>query len=219
MYKRRNGVGHLEYFLKVPKLYVHFRISDIQIDEGERQGHIMNNFSLQFDVDVHFPCPKFFVYFFFEDKEFLQTSPEESDVITLEDFPVLSIPKTNDKGWNQFITTEYIDDQDNFDNKVPLTISFIELIGDIRKVIDYTKSIYLSPGLFVDIKLFNNGKEIPLKVDWNTYEIKTNTIMDNIKSHLVLYVDNKYLNETIMKLREDKKNRVTPYMQSKIVRN
>ena len=179
----------------------------------------MNNFSLQFDVDVHFPCPKFFVYFFFESKEFLQTSPEESDVITLEDFPVLSIPKTNDKGWNQFITTEYIDDQDNFDNKVPLTISFIELIGDIRKVIDYTKSIYLSPGLFVDIKLFNNGKEIPLKVDWNTYEIKTNTIMDNIKSHLVLYVDNKYLNETIMKLREDKKNRVTPYMQSKIVRN
>ena len=73
--------------------------------------------------------------------------------------------------------------------------------------------------MFVDIKLFNNGKEIPLKVDWNTYEIKTNTIMDNIKSHLVLYVDNKYLNETIMKLREDKKNRVTPYMQSKIVRN
>jgi hypothetical protein len=219
MYKRRNGVGHLEYFLKVPKLYVHFRISDIQIDEGERQGHIMNNFGLQFDVDVHFPCPKFFVYFFFENKEFLQTSPEESDVITLEDFPVLSIPKTNDKGWNQFITTEYVDDQENFDNKVPLTISFIELIGDIRKVIDYTKSIYLSPGLFVDMKLFNNGKEIPLEVDWDTYEIKTNTVMNNIKSHLVLYVDNKYLNETIMKLREDKKNRITPYMQSKIVRN
>ena len=43
--------------------------------------------------------------------------------------------------------------------------------------------------------------------------------MNNIKSHLVLYVDNKYLNETIIKLREDKKNRVTPYMQSKIVRN
>jgi hypothetical protein len=69
------------------------------------------------------------------------------------------------------------------------------------------------------MKLFNNGKEIPLEVDWDTYEIKTNTVMNNIKSHLVLYVDNKYLNETIMKLREDKKNRITPYMQSKIVRN
>ena len=219
MYKRRNGAGQMEFFMKVPQMYVHFRISDIQIDEGERQGHIMNNFNLQFDVDVHFPCPKFFVYFYFETKEFLQVSPEESDVITLEDFPVLSIPKTNDKGWNQFITTEYVDDQENFDNHIPLTISFIELLGDLRKAIDYTKSIYLTPGLFIDMKLFNNGKEIPLEIDWEKYEIKTNKVMTNIKSHLVLYVDNKYLNETVMKLRGDKKNRITPYMQSKVVRN
>lgn len=219
MYKRRNGTGNKEYFVKLPKMYVHFRISDIQIDEGERQGHLMNNFNLQFDVDVHFPCPKFFVYFYFETKEFLKTSPEESDIIRLEDFPVLSIPKTNDKGWNQFITTEYIDDEENFKEKVPLTISFIELLGDLRKAIDYTKSIYLTPGLFIDMKLFNNGKEIPLEIDWENYEIKTNKAMTDIKSHLVLYVDNKYLNETIMKLREDKEHRITPYMQSKVVRN
>ena len=43
--------------------------------------------------------------------------------------------------------------------------------------------------------------------------------MTDIKSHLVLYVDNKYLNETIMKLRDDKQNRITPYTQSKVVRN
>ena len=179
----------------------------------------MNNFNLQFDVDVHFPCPKFFVYFYFETKEFIKTSPEESDIIRLEDFPVLSIPQTNDKGWNQFITTEYIDDEENFKEKVPLTISFIELLGDLRKVVDYTKSIYLSPGLFIDMKLFNNGKEIPLEIDWEHYEIKTNKAMTDIKSHLVLYVDNKYLNETIMKLREDKEHRITPYMQSKVIRN
>ena len=69
------------------------------------------------------------------------------------------------------------------------------------------------------MKLFNNGKEIPLEIDWEKYEIKTNKVMTNIKSHLVLYVDNKYLNETVMKLRGDKKNRITPYMQSKVVRN
>ena len=69
------------------------------------------------------------------------------------------------------------------------------------------------------MKLFNDGKEIPLEIDWENYEIKTNKVMTNIKSHLVLYVDNKYLNETIMKLRDDKKNRITPYMQSKVVRN
>ena len=77
-----------------------------------------------------------------------------------------------------------------------------------------TQSVKVALSTIRDNQLYTrpNGSQVRGR------ELK-NSIMDNIKSHLVLYVDNKYLNETIMKLREDKKNRVTPYMQSKVVRN
>ena len=128
-------------------------------------------------------------------------------------------PKVNDKGWPQFITTNYEDDEDNFKEKKPVVIYFDDLVGDLRKVIDYTLSIHLSPSMFIDFKLFNEGKEVKLQIDWLKLTLTTENALQNIISYLVLYVDTNYLNTQIVKLKNEEDERITSYVVAKNVRS
>lgn len=220
MYKRRNSTGTLQYFLKMSDAYMHMRISEIRMDEGERQGHVMTNFGVDFDVEVRFPAPKFYAYHTFKDIKYIQgESDHDNNVIIIDDYPIAKIPKLNAKGWNQFISTDYLDDQENFDAKKPLSVCFSDLVGDIRKVIDYTMEIYISPSVFIDLKLFNMGNEVPIDIDWRNYTVNTKTAMMDRRSVLVFYVDTNYLNNHIINMKGEDKERINSFHESKVVRN
>lgn len=217
MRKRRNATGTYQYFIKIPNSYVHLKISNINIDEGERKGHINTDYNLDFEVEVRFPSPKFYAYYSRIEYHYIQDTDPNSGIINLYDYPVV-VPKVNDKGWQQYLTTEYIVDEEEFEEKKPISVDFSELVGDIRTAIDYTKSIYLSPSLFVDMKLYNNGVEIESAIEWNSYTVTTKNPIKDRKVYMIIYVDLNYLNNNIIKNTQADKNRITPYKESKIVR-
>lgn len=214
MRKFTTSLGRFQYFMKVQNMYFHIKTNNVSLDEGERKGHIMTNYNVEFEAELLYPAPKFFAYYTMEKREFLQEQTGANSY-TEYAFPIANIPTTNEKGWDQLLTTNYEDDMENFNAKKPVVIAFDDLIGDLRKVLDYTKSIYLSPAIFIDFKLFNEAKEVDITVDWLKMTITTSKFLSNINSYLVMYVDKKYLNEQVLKIRKVENERITPYIKSK----
>lgn len=205
MYKYRCINGKDEFFIKVPGLYIHHRMpTDISLDDGERQGHISSNYIIEFEVAVRFPEPQFFSLYSQKIRESISYVEDDQLITYASGFNI--VPPINEKGWNQFMSTDIIEE----DRSKILTIDFKELFdenSDIRKVIDHTMSLYISPAIFMDIKLYNNNKEVPYDIDWCTLVMRPKEILQHVKSHISIYLDTKYFNEHLISLNKLNKTR------------
>ena len=116
------------------------------------------------------------------------------------------IPDVNDKGWNKILTTEWVEDE--LDK--PLKIEFEELISgsDVEKVINYNKSMYLSPSNFIEFKLYNDGHYIDSAINWDTLTLFTKVKPKSMKTAIAVYVNLGYVNDQIIQMEDMKKDRL-----------
>jgi hypothetical protein len=197
VYKFRGTKGECEYFMKMTKMYIHLRASEVDIDDGEREGQTDNNFIVSINVECLFPVPKFYAYY---SKVNHQFAINNSDLkCTIYNLYIGPVPYINEKGWNQYMTTDYIEDLDIYRKHEKSKICFKELIkssmeNSLFKISEFTKDMFISPSAFIDIKLFNNNHEEPIDIDWNTYTITTQNVLKEQISELVFYVDLEYIN-------------------------
>ena len=69
----------------------------------------------------------------------------------------------NASGWNRYMETTYTEDNDEYNKHELSEIMFREVIettaikNSLFKIAEYTKSIFISPASFMDIKLFNGS--------------------------------------------------------------
>lgn len=214
LYKLRCSTGNNEFFVRVPNLYVHHRVpNDLEIDEGERQGHISSNYTLEFHATLRFPCPFFYAYYTETEQEKVVFITDDGEMSYASNFNYM--PQINSKGWYQYITTEY----DEEDITKPLVIDFNELFAngdkesqqdtDMSKLIKYTKSLKINPGVFMEIKVFNDRKEIPYILDWDTLKMTLKQLVTSPKTFISIYVDNKYFNEQLININEYTKSRMS----------
>jgi len=212
MYKLRSIKGKYEYFIKMSEMYIHTRTNNVSVDDGEREGQLINNFIVDFDCVVRFPVPKFYAYYSLEQHELIRGQKMDG-TYTVYDLCMTNIPQVNSKGWNQYMTTEYLDDDANYKAKTPVEISLEDLFsgtgkGRLKEIADYTKSLYLSPSVFIEIKLFNDTKEVETEIDWTNYTLKSKIAMVNIKSFIVIYTDLGYINEQQIAINKYKDSRI-----------
>lgn len=203
LYKLRNVNGNSEFFIRVENLYVHISTPEISADDGDREGYLQTNFIVEMQSTVRFPCPKFYNYFSYKEHEELRFT-EDDGTTGAYMINLAIVPNVNSKGWNQFMSTDYIDS----DLSKMLVIDFNELIGDLRTVIDYTKSIFLSPELFIEVKLVNDFKEKACTINWTDMTLTTSDLMTNESSHIVFYVDLNYMNSQLTNLEKYNKDRL-----------
>lgn len=195
-YKFRCVNGKNEFFIRMSDIYIHIATPDINSDDGEQEGQLMTNFVIDMNATVRFPSPHYYSYYsksYHEDiisgSPYYDSNSSNSFVAKLP-----NIPKINSNQWPQYITTEY---EDN-DLDIPLSIDFADLFeGDLKKIIDYTKYMNISPSIFMDINIYNNGDLIESTMDWNTLILTTNDKVINPISFIVLYCDLEYINNTL----------------------
>ena len=77
------------------------------------------------------------------------------------------------------------------------------------QVIDKTKSMYISPAVFTNIKLYNNFEEIPIRIDWDNFDIilLNERELDIDESDITIYVDLEYMNEQLILIKNMNENR------------
>lgn len=218
MYKFRGTKGEYEYFVRMEDMYVHLKAEGADLDEGEREGQTDNNFVVSInEIECLFPAPMFYVYF---SKCFHKFSPivaiKNGATYSFQNFSLGTIPCINSKGWRQYLTTDYVDDELTIaccNKTTPKPIQFKELLVSeasysLFDVCEYTKNLFLSPATFIDIKLFNAGKEQEIDIDWNTYTITPKKELSEMASQISIYVDLEYINSYTVRRDDGLNNRV-----------
>lgn len=207
LFKYRTINGKSEFFLRFREVYMHIDCTpSLSADDGEREGMLHTNFIIDMNVTLKMPTTKMFTYYSLEKHEQIENvETVDNNGIGLFSIKIPSIPEKNEKGWGEYLYTEYFCE----DKKEPLTIQFGELFegSDIEKFINYTKSIHISPLIFIDFKLFNNGEEIKYNIDWDNLVLTTDKLMVSDTTNIVVYADLDYMNKQLVNMEELYKDR------------
>lgn len=209
MYKLRYVNSKEEFFIRANDVYIHTRVTDISVDNGERVGQLMNNFTIEINTETRFPAPQVYILYSLQENLMINKGAEVgSDEIVkfINTIRLQHIPDTNDKGWNSYVRVDVV--EENLTETIKINFSPLFEGTDIQKVIDYTRSIRISPATFLDIKMFNKGKELPLKINWETFDVEAEELHTDSVSLAVVYIDNNYVNSTLTVINEMMKSRL-----------
>lgn len=204
MYKLRCTTGNDEYFIKVPNCTVHIKSELPTMDEGERSNSITTNYNIEFPLEVEMTAPYCYTYFSQkEDHVYLNAgSTINDDVTAIMQASLTVIPNEDRNHWALLTATEY--GVDECDIGKPLDINFKELFAgtEIGMVLDYTQKISISPAVFLNFIIFNDSKQLKYTMDWEsmTAHIDEGIVVD--RTVIGIYVDMKYVNNTIIFLKE-----------------
>lgn len=204
LYKLRTINGRCEFFIRIK--HCHTRIScleGVSVDDGERQGSLDSNFHVEFAATLLFSVPAIYSYQSMQEHTIM--NKEVGDIKALYQIISVKPPEVNTKGWGQYLTTQWIDDTLELKE-----IKFEELLGneDLQRVIKHNVDIGLSPSIFMEIKIYNGQREIPIYIDWENYTIKINRKVIHDVSDIAIYADLGYINNTLDNIDNLSKDRI-----------
>lgn len=210
LYKYRCINGNNEFFVRIPDANMHLNIPvDINIDDGTRVDQLSKNFGLEFTVAVNMMAPKFYVYHSMNEHLIIERGGyiESSDnpyVINTIKLP--TIDKVDEHGWNQYLQTEYEEDELTDE----LCIHLYELFenSDIEQLLKYTIASGLSPAIFLNFRVYNGGDRLDIDIDFEHLIIHSRGPVTSCISNIIVYANLEYINEQLIAAKEMYKGRV-----------
>jgi len=198
LYKYRRLTGKFEFFMRMNNMYVHLDCRDeLDLDDGEQVEQTKTNYIIEQRVGLDIVVPKFYAYYS-RNKHEIKQSTSFKYTSHVANIQLPDIPDVNDKGWNKYYEVDIEED----DLKKPLHLEFEGLFNDdseeielIKKIIDHNNECLISPSIFIELKLFNDGQEINYTIDWKNFTLESENILNSCFTHLLMYIDRKYLNE------------------------
>ena len=192
-YKRSNATAREEYFVRVDHLPVRLLIKDVNKDDGNKYGHISDDYGIEMQVEVRFPSMQLYVYFTRE--EFTQITFGE-EVYNIDNTLMMSLhyyddpPAINDKGWKLTINAQWEEDKPG-----NINIDLNELFnGELSQVSNYLVSKFISPAVFLDVQIYSGGIKLKPDIDWGEMKLHAINPTDKLVSTIAIYIDLEYLN-------------------------
>lgn len=211
IYKRSNVNNKEEYFVRVSHLPIRIAMESISKDDGNKVGHLSDNFGIEFNINVRFPSMQLYIYYTKSENRFV---PRDKELYSIDNALLMAIhymddpPAVNDKGWNLYVKCDW--EEDNY-NSIEIDIAQL-FNGELSKMIDSHIKRFTSPNLFMDIHLYNDGIKLDnVNIDWSNMKIHYNGKVNKLISTLAIYVDLNYLNTQRIEQYQDKGNsRIVP---------
>ena len=212
IYKFRATNHHEEFFLRVTDLFTHITTKDkLDVDDGEKIGQIDSNFTITMQAVLKIPVPQFFALYNEKPLPYILTTGQGS--IPLYSVGQFDIPDTNERGWEQLINTTYMLDphETEFDIS-PLFKS--NKTQDINKVKDFCNKNFISPKVFIDIKMYQeyagSYREVPYGIDYDTMKVTLGQdLVEEQNLYIGIYIDKQYMNNVLTTLGEFEKTRLS----------
>lgn len=200
VYKLRTINGNNEFFIRVPNVFAHIAAAEkLQVDDGEREGALDNNFHVDMNCTLRIMVPHYYVYKSAQKiTKFIPTM--DSNVFGMYTIKIFDIPEINDRKWNKYIVTGYEFNKNDL-NKKDIHIDISPLFNkQMMKVIENHIKMDISPSSFLDLVLYNYSVDSECSIDWvNMHLIIPEAISGRI--HIVIYIDSEYYNEQILNLK------------------
>jgi hypothetical protein len=223
LFKLRAINQHIEYFIRINDLYTHIAVRDkLQLDDGERDGKLDSAFHIEMQAVLEMPVPHYYVYYSADEltlpvtiseagvNEYNSTTTNESGGCSaIYSINILELPKVDEHGWNQAVTTEY--QLDEGEEYIDLSAIFSGS-NSLTRAIDNNTKIGVSPSSFINIVVYRDddiSKLIPFKIDWYKKHIVFKKPESEGIAHIVIYYDREYVNNLDKDLDNLRKNRIS----------
>lgn len=192
-YKRSNINAREEYFVRVDHLPVRLLVKDVVKDDGNKYGHISDDFGIEMQVEVRFPSMQLYIYFSREEFTNINIG---SEVYNIDNTLMMSLhyyddpPPINDKGWKLTINAQWEEEKPG-----DINIDLNELFnGELSQIANYLTNKFISPSVFIDVQIFSAGIKLDTDIDWGDMKLHAYNPSDKLVSSLAIYVDLEYLN-------------------------
>lgn len=207
-YKRSNVNAREEYFVRVDHLPVRLLIKDVTKDDGNRYGHLSDDFTIEMQVEVRFPSMQLYVYF---TKEEFTEIAFGKEAYNIDNTLMMSLhyyddpPAINDKGWKLTINAQWEEEKTGLIN-----IDLNELFdGELSQISNILVSRFISPSVFIDIQLYSAGTRLEdVNIDWGNMKLTANNPTNKLVSTLAIYLDLEYLNSVRVESYGDNSSKV-----------
>lgn len=221
MYKFRKATGNFEFFMRVPMLPVHVDMQDkLRPDDGEMQGQLHTNYSLEMSATFRMPAPQFYVYYTKEPIHYNFSKQErddkEKDSFDLCTYKIVDIPLVNSRGWEKFVWSKYeYDEDDHGEIDLGGLIGSDTVHSEFYNIIKTTMDAGLSPNVYLDITLFTadpgHDDIVNTRIDWENNKIIVNDDLVPQILYIAMYVDMDYYNRTLQELDRMGSNRMVQH--------
>lgn len=208
-YKRSNATAREEYFVRVDHLPVRLFIKDVTKDDGNKYGHIADDFGIEMQVEVRFPAMQLFVYF---TKEEFTKITFGDEVYNIDNTLMMSLhyyddpPPINTKGWKLTINAQWEEEKPG-----SIDIDLNELFdGELSQISNYLVSKFISPSVFIDIQLYSGGIKLDTDINWDDMKLHADNPTNKLISTLAIYIDLEYLNSLRVESYGDTSDKVLP---------
>ena len=200
MYKYRALNGKNEFFIRMKDMYVHVRPTDLSADDGEREGQMSNNFTIELNTETRFPAPQMYAYYSNNCHKLKEVYgawyQPDGPITTCYTFKGTEIPDENKYGWPLYLNTTYEEEEAT---NYYLNIDLSELLEkDFGDCVKDCLSKGLSPSIFCDFIFYNNGEYIDGSIDWNSLTFKSKSIVKSSGTYIGIYIDNDFLSDFIL---------------------
>lgn len=192
-YKRSNVNAREEYFVRVDHIPVRLLIKDVTKDDGNRYGHVSDNFGIEMQVEVRFPSMQLYVYF---TKEELTKITFGDEIYNIDNTLMMSLhyyddpPPINTRGWKLTINAQWEEEKHG-----SIDIDLNELFdGELSQISNYLVSKFISPSVFIDIQLYSGGIKLDTDINWDDMMLHADNPTDKLISTIAIYIDLEYLN-------------------------
>lgn len=199
-YKLQGGTGNREFYRYYP-VTIDTLLDSLSIDDGEKSGHINDNFKITFSVRMEFYTTGFYYLFSNSIKPIIQSDISDSNIIvpTYTDV-ILNEDLELENGWELFTHVSFqLESRDD-------TIKFDEIVNvSIKEAIKYHLKNGLPMRELLDIKIRKQGNLLferkEYTIDYENLVIKFNDKNYNFYTYtLYLSINVLYLNNLIREI-------------------
>lgn len=194
IFRFNSMTGREDFYVRIDNVPVRFGMESINKDDGNRAGHLTTDFGIEMNINVRFPGMQLYVYHTKSEQIY---STQSKSAYNIDGAIMIAIhqmeppPVINDRGWHKYIESDY-----QADAPGPLEINMGELFeGELLDLINSHKSRFISPEVFMEIRLYNDGEFLTTEMDWNTMMLKCYDSPRKLISSIVIYIDMGYLND------------------------
>lgn len=200
-YKLQGSTKTREFYRYYP-VNIDTIITDLDRDEGEKVGSVMNQYQISFTIKMEFNSTGF--YYIFGDKIYDIKLPVvesgSTDIIPVFTDVLLYDDLNLHPGWSLYNRASYRFEKDD-DNKVNITEM---LNASIKEAIKYHLDNGISAFDFIDIMVRKQGNMLRLNedytIDWNTLDINFKDVNSYYTYSIIVCINVEYINNLMKTL-------------------
>ena len=215
IYKRSNVNAREEYFIRMDHMQTRLLIKDVTKDDGNKYGHVSDDFGIEMQVEVRFPSMQLYIYF--TKNEFTEIAFGK-EVANIDNTLMMSLhyyddpPAINEKGWKLTINAQWEEDKPG-----DINIDLNELFnGELSMISRYLLDRFISPAVFLDVRLYVNGRQLETDINWDDMKLHAFNPTDKLVSTIAIYVDLDYLNTARIESYGDTASKINPSLPDRV---